>query len=55
MDIYVKADVADSLENQMEKPSKEDLAQELEAAEADELAIPRDPEQGTCSISRVDR
>ena len=33
----------------MEKPSKDDLAQELEAAEADELAIPRDPaEQGTC-------
>ena len=48
LDFSVKADVADSLENQMEKPSKEDLAREG-AEEADELMIPRDPDQGSYS------
>ena len=53
LEFSVKADVADSLENQMEKPSREDLAREG-AEEADELLIPRDPDQGRdCSISRV--
>ena len=42
---------ADSLENQMEKPTKEDLAkeeatEEEEEAAGDELMIPRDPDQG---------
>ena len=43
LDFSVKSDVADSLEleKQMDKPSKEE-----EAEEADELVIPRDPEHG---------
>ena len=44
---------ADSLEKQMEKPSEEDLSKGEEVApDADELMIPRDPEQGRVFLHR---